>query len=477
MWARDSLQNLFSGLGTAKDKAANDRFGFTPLSDQQIDAMCDGDWVARKLVDLPVKDMMRVWRKWDATPAAVDKFEAAEKRHGVRRKIATAMMLARRYGGCAIIIGDGATDPTKPLNANALKRGGLKYLTVVKKQHITCGPPDRNVESPTYGEPVFYTLNAGELSTGVQLHPSRVIRFLGAERFDLTSETLGWGYSALQAPYEAVHHAALASGAIASLVHEAKVDIISVKNLGAALSTDAGTAALTKRFSIANMMKSINNMLLLDADEVHDRKQVSFTGLPDLMHRFLSVAAAAADIPACRFLAQSASAGLNSSGDTDIRNYYDNLSGERERVIVPVLDRLDDLLWRDATGKPAATTACYQFTPLWQPTEKERAETMKIVADACGALVLGSFVDERALSVGLVNYLVETGLFPGLEHALDESATLAADPATENDPTGKAKAPAKTAAGGSIPKRRGGFARVAATAGARDWHGSTAAAF
>lgn len=477
MWIKDRLENLVSGLGMAKDKAANDSFVLRELMEHQIDAMCDGDWVARKIVDLPVKDTFRVWRTWNASGKHVNTFEEAEKRHGVRRKIAHAMKLARRYGGSVILIGADVADPSKPLHADAVKKGGLKYLTVLPRRNIVPNEIDRDAASPTYGEPLFYTLATQGAGSTVQIHASRVIRFVGAERFDLAGEALGWGYSALQAPYDAVHHTALSSGAAASMIHEAKVDVINVKNLGSVLQSDEGTKSLLKRFSLANMMKSINNTLVLDENETWNRVTTSFSGIPDLLTRFLNTAAAAADIPASRFLAQSASSGLHSSGDTDIRHYYDHLAAERERVIVPALDRLDDLVWRDATGKAAPKTAAYVWDALWQPTDKEKAETEKVMADVAKTYADAALFDEVVLGRGVLNGLIERGVFPGLEHAANESSALSNDPTGEPATGGETPKAGKTAARAADTGGRGRFARMSVVRGSSDWNGSTAPAF
>lgn len=447
----DSLTNLVAGLGTTKDKATHDHFTFRPLSETELDALYHGSWIAKKIVDLPVADTFRDWRTWQATPAAVNAFEAAEKRHAVKRKLAKALTLARVYGGSAILIGADVADPSRPLNLDAVRRGGLAYLTVIPRRNITAGPPDRDPRSPSFGEPEFYTLATGT-GAGVKMHPSRVIRFVGSERLDLAGESDGWGFSALQAPYEAVHHAALATGSAASMLHEAKVDVISIPNLGSVLASQDGTAALTRRFSLASMMKSINNTLLLGADEKWERTTTAFTGVPQLIERFMAVAAAAADIPAARFLGQSAS-GLNASGNTDVRNYYDRLAGEREAILTPAIERLDAVLWRDATGKAPSAGTVFAWNSLWQPTDKERVDTAKTLADTVTALVNTALLSEDALRVGVENALIECGVFPGLEHAL-ASATVANDPAGEDDPERPLAASEDHQTRDSIPRGR-----------------------
>ena len=63
----DTLTNLVAHLATGKSKAAADRVGFRTLDDAELEAMYRGDWVARKAVDIPVNDMLRPWRSWQAS--------------------------------------------------------------------------------------------------------------------------------------------------------------------------------------------------------------------------------------------------------------------------------------------------------------------------------------------------------------------------------------------------------------------------
>ncbi len=83
--------------------------------------------------------------------------------------------------------------------------------------------------------------------------------------------------------------------AATSLLHEAKVDVITVPNLSEHLSSAETTEQLSVRFAYAAAMKSINNLLLLGDGESWSRQTVDFAGLPEMARTFLQVAAGAAD--------------------------------------------------------------------------------------------------------------------------------------------------------------------------------------
>ena len=294
-----------------------------------------GPRLARKVVDIVPYDSVRAWRAWSGHRADVDRIEAAERRLGLRKLVQRAMVLGRLYGGGALIIGSGETDPARlarPLDER-LPRGGLKYLHVVSRWQLAAGPLDRDPRSPWYGEPAAYELDVG--GAAPLLHPSRVVRFLGNALPDPWLSASPWSDSVLQVLYDAVHAVALTTAGATSLMHEAKVDVVTVPNLSEHLTSAETTAQLSARFAYAAAMKSINNLLLLGDGETWARQSVDFAGLPEMVRTFLQVAAGAADIPVTRLLGQSPS-GLSATGESDVRNYYDMIAARQDRAPMPM---------------------------------------------------------------------------------------------------------------------------------------------
>lgn len=419
----DRLENVVAQMATGKSKVAADRFGLRTLDDGELSSMYRADWMSRKIVDIPVIDALRPWRDWQADDKAIEVIEAQEKRFGVKAKLAKALKWARLHGGSAILIHDGNRDPMQPLTK--VGRGGLKGLTVLNRREVQPTKLDMDVHSPGFRMPASYQVQTG---TGpVETHPSRIIHFIGAERPDADLNTDAWGDSVLLAVYDAIHHAALTSAGIAELVHEAKIDVIKVKNLASQVATKAGESSLVARFSLANMLKSINNTLILDESEGYERKTTSFAALPDVLNSFLQIVSGAADIPATRLLGM-APGGLNASGDSDTRNYYDSLDSYRQEQITPALERIDDLLWQDAGGAPK--DAYWDWGPLWQMSEKDKADVAEKKARTTKVYADMGLLPEPVLFEAVTNQLVEDATYPGLEAAI---ATLRSARAGEGE--------------------------------------------
>lgn len=427
-FARDSLTNLVSRMGTGRDKAASSFYATTLLTDQELLNAYRGAWLPRKIVDIPAFDSVRAWRDWQAEQDQIEKIEAEEQRLNVRGKVLEARIKARLWGGAAIHIGTGEGDISEPLDLERINAGGIKHLTVLTRRQLKAGELERDPASEWFGKPKEYLLTAGDKAE-VRIHPSRLAIFSGNPQPDVEligSGDLAWGDSVLLAVIDAIKNADGTAANVASLVFEAKIDVIRVPNFMASLKDEGYKTRLLERFTLAATAKGINGTLILDKEEEYETKQASFATLPDVMDRFLQIVSGAADIPATRLLGQ-APAGMNATGESDLRNYYDRLSAMQEVEMTPAMFKLDEALIRSALGSRPAEVY-YEWAPLWGMSEKEKADVFKLKADAGRALAgsaAGALLPVEALSDALVNTFTEDGSLPGLEAAIEEYGTLA----------------------------------------------------
>jgi phage-related protein (TIGR01555 family) len=153
---RDTLFNLLSGLGTAKDPRTSARFVFRELRRDQVENMYRGDWLARRLVDLPAEDATREWRTWQADPKKIDAIEKLEKKFELQKKTRQALQRARLYGGAALVIGVDQGDPSEELDYERVGKDDLKFVVVLNKYELTPGPRIYDVDSRYYTRPSYY---------------------------------------------------------------------------------------------------------------------------------------------------------------------------------------------------------------------------------------------------------------------------------------------------------------------------------
>jgi phage-related protein (TIGR01555 family) len=389
-------------------------------------------------VDIIPDDMTREWREWKADEAVVEAIEKVEQspQVNIQAKVNEAMQLARLRGGSILVLGVDAGKPEDELVIEKVGKDSLKYVHVLGRDQVSYQDINRDINSPYYGEPTMweFTSKGGQM---VRIHPSRVIKFVGMPILDKSmSPDEVWGDSVLQVVYDAIQNAASSQEHTASLIPEAKTDVIYIPGLSKFLENDKSTQKLTERFTYANTLKSMFNMLLLEGNgtegEKWEQKTINFGQFPELLRQYLQVAAGAAYIPMVRFL-EEAPSGLGSNGDVTLKNYYDRIGANQRNTLSPAMRRFDEIAIRSATGS-REPKIYYEWAPLYSQTEKERAEVFKLNAEAARAIV-GSgagqeLITREAVSKALISRIEEDGNLPGLAAAVEEYGDL-----EENEPS------------------------------------------
>lgn len=421
MLANDSLRSLIAGMGDpSRDKLASTSYGASTLDDTQLLNAYQTSWMVRKAVDIPAQDATRKWRVWQGEASDVEAVAALEAELNIPQKVRQAKIQARLLGGAAIMLGDGSSDVSEPLDVERIARGGLKYVTVLPRRELAAGELNRDPASPTFGRPVAY--DYASATSMLSIHPSRLCIFTGRDHADPWTAygiNYGWGESVVTAIYEAMRHGDSALSNVASLVFEANVDVIRVPGLMSLAADPQYEKKVLGRTALAAASKSINKTLLMDKDEEYERKPASFANLDKIMDQFLRVCAGAADIPMTRFMAQSP-AGLSATGEGDMSNYHDAIASLQANELTPAMRSLDSALMQSALG-----TQPDGMKPLWSPleqmSEKEQAEIGAKHAETASKLIMAGVFDATEMRDALTPVLTETGAFPNLAAIVAES--------------------------------------------------------
>lgn len=406
----DNLVNLVSGLGTSRDKASYSQFARNTL-DQEYLGILYRNWLFGKVVDIPADDMTRKWRGFKCPSIPMEELESikkAERELDVRGTINTALKWARLYGGSVVILGvnDSLGGLETELDLSRVKKGDLKSLIVLDRYDCNAHGVVQNRIGDVFRLPEFYRLPAGGL-----VHHSRVIRFDGYKLpWGEFQRNNYWGGSICERVYDEILNVKVTTASISSMLFEASVDVVGIKNLFERIMNKQGLDSILKRFQIASLTKSINRTLIIDKDqETFAKHSNNFSGLESLISEFLSVVAAAADIPATRMLGMSAK-GFSATGEGDLKNYYDMISSKQETDLTDPMVILDDVFIRSTLGFMPDDFS-FSWNPLWQTTEKERAEIQK----------MNSEVDTANLAMGVIQpnhitaRILESGMYPTLD--------------------------------------------------------------
>jgi hypothetical protein len=370
--------------------------------------------MARKTVDIPARDATRKWREWEAEAEQITKIEAEEKRLLLPQKVMLALQLSRLYGGAAIYFAIEGDDPELPLDIGTVKANALTFVTVLQKSILQAGQIDQDPLSEGYGMPISYQINSGSVGSQT-IHPSRLVLFVGEETLEpeTMGANMGWGDSVLQAAYEAVRSADSTAANVASLVYEAKVDILKIPDLSNIMANDRTRELLEQRIALSAQLKGNQGMLIVDGEEEYDQKSYNFAGLPDITYQTLQAVSGAADIPLTRFLGQSP-AGMTSTGESDLKNYYDSVNSMQTLVMTPAMNNLDEVIIRSALGNRPDELK-YIWSSLWQMSDEQKSTISKETADTIRQLAdSGLFLDED-LAEAAANLLVEHSILPAFE--------------------------------------------------------------
>lgn len=359
--------NLVSQLGTGRDKASHGHFiKDMAISDYELESAYQ-DWLAKRVINRPVSDMLRAgWYFTGLNDTQTVQLSDACKRLELTQRIARLLVLMRLYGAAYIVLGvnDGKL-LTDELDINQVRPNTLQFFSVLKKSQVEPETTEYLRLEQTAGlaeEPTYFKVK-DKYGLSKRVHHSRVIRLKNGDE----------GESILQAIYHTLRNYSSTGAGAASLVHEAKVDVVRIPDLANKLQESL--QSVMERIQAVSLLKGINGMLVLDKDEEYSSKSYSFAGLPDLMREFAVQTAGAADIPYTILFGQSP-AGMSSTGEHDTRNYYDRLATDQSWTLRPLLYKLLTLICQSTFGSVPSGFG-FEFQPLWQLEPKIRAEVEK----------------------------------------------------------------------------------------------------
>lgn len=465
----DSLANAITGSQGPSDRKSGRTWVERVSNEFMVETAYRGSWLMRKIVNIPAQDAVRVWRNWQAEADEIGLLEREEKRLRVKELVKIGLILGR-LGGGIIVMGVNNEDPSQPLSSG-LDKQCLRYLRVYSRHRVKLGPRVSDPTDDDFGEPESFILKAKDGDKEVTVHRDRVLVFKGQFAGHITSQaaaTTGvdgfWGEAVVHAVNDAVMNATDAQDEIAGLISEAKIDVYGLPNLMNLVGDKAGERRVMRRLELANESKSIHRAMVKDAEETWEQRQINFGGMMDVIMGYVSLAAAAADIPATRLLSKSPD-GMNATGDSDQENYDQMVQDIQSDSLAPALDKLDRVLIPSALGtRPeenedgsTAEDIYYTFPPLHTPSNKDAAEIEAKEAETVSKLISTGLIPEEVMAESLANRLIESGRWPGLEDALKKlgadwfKTMLPDDPDVETDADGN---PVPSDTPGTAPKPR-----------------------
>lgn len=364
--ALDNFYNVLKGLGGEKDprtKRVYQKGKF--IDDKTAEDLYTYNWLAAKVVDLPIDDVFREGRDFLISDQNQKiEIESIFKDLEIYSKLSLAMKWAYVFGGAGVLmVIEG--DQKEPLDIESIKKGSLQNLIVLDKQYLNALNVDFDLTSINFGNPLYYQL----VENGELIHYTRILKFNGKiPTIRQARETNYWGLSIYSKLFDVIADCQEVSNSIATLIYESNVDVYRIEGLNQLAATNPDV--VTKRLEIVQKMKSIVNGVVLDSKDEYTKKTNTFTTLPEIADRFIQYVAGAAEIPVTRLLGISP-AGMNATGESDLKNYFDKISALQENELRPKLAILDKVVLKNAGYNNEFE---FIFNPLFQLTELEQAD-------------------------------------------------------------------------------------------------------
>lgn len=406
--ADGAFQNLVTGLNTTRDRRTSTSVvREAALGVDALDTLYESDDLAHNISALPAEEMTREWI--DLQGDGAEEVERVLSAVDAQAVFAEALTWSRHYGSSLIVMGLGNQrlgDDGEPDLSLPRQRGPLLWLHTYDRFEV------QGVERDSSGAITHYKI-ASTSGRVWRIHASRVLRFDGEPVPRRRRDPAGWGQSVIQKCYDRIRDLNVATDGIGAALVDFDVSVLKVKRLTEVLSQDKGKV-IQNRLATLDTMKSVFRWMTLDADDDYANVARNFGSVPDVMDRLVERVASAARIPVSLLMGRSVG-GLNATGEHDTRNWYAHVRSQQMAKLLPPLRTLVGVIAENASmAAPPAITFC----PLWQPTEKEKAETHLIQAQADEVTIRSGVLDEdevRASRYGSTGYSVETVIEPDEE--------------------------------------------------------------
>lgn len=371
--------------------------------------------VIRACIQTVADDMTRSWidivRKGDQQDSSADPesifrkamgIEDTEEKEGDKisrltteletRKIQAllhdAETLVGYMGGAFIFIDTGETDPTRlkqPLNISpqSLELQPDRPLRFVLVDPINCFPGIYNSNNPLR-EDYFVPKTWWVLSQ--EIHSSRLIRLVANEVPALLKPAYNFlGIAQAQLLWDYVLHFQECRIASQRLLSKFSLTVMKT-DMTNVLTQANGYEQLDRRIALLVQHRSNDGVQVIDK-EAEDivKLETPISGVTDIVRQSMEILAAMNRTPAVKLLGISPS-GFNATGESDLRNYYDYILSQQEKILRPALTTILKILQIKLFGDIDKTIS-FDFSQLSEEDQTAKATTQKLKADTMTALL------------------------------------------------------------------------------------------
>lgn len=322
--------------------------------------------------------------------------DAEMARLKLRQTFHDAAALVGYMGGCLVFIDTGETDPQRlreplhigPASIELQKDRPLRFVPI---DPVNVFPGLYNSLSPLredYFKPRTWWV------LGQEVHHTRLLRLVANEVPVLLKPSYNFlGMAQAQILWDYVMHFQNVRIASQRLLGKFSLTVMKT-DMANILTQQAGTSELDKRIALLVQHRSNDGVQVIDK-EAEDivKLETPISGVTDVVRQSLEILAAMNRTPAVKLLGISPS-GFNATGESDIRNYYDHILSQQEKVLRPALQTVLKILQIRLFGS-VDESITFDFSALSEADNAAIANTQKTRADTMAVLIDRSIVSQE----------------------------------------------------------------------------------
>lgn len=353
-----------------------------PLIRAGIETIVDD--MTRKFIDLTSQGE-------EDLSAKISELESDLQRFRVKSFFNRALSTTGYQGGCLVYIDMGELDDEEKrvplyLDSSTFKQGSFKGFKIIEP--INVYPGVYNSSDPTsddyFNPETWYIL-------GKEYHKSRFLYFAQNEVPLLLKPLYNFfGISLSQQVLEYVQNFTENRRSAQRLLNKFSLTIW--KTDMSAFLSGGDCNSLTQRVKYFNAQRNNDGTALIDK-ELEDMVQINtpLSGVTDIVSMSLDLAPVILGISKDKYFGDLPK-GLNASSEGTNRIYYDKIQSLNEKICYDNVEKVLKILQLNRYGE-INNNISFQFSPLWEMDERERAEINKIHADTAAV-----YVDRGCLS-------------------------------------------------------------------------------
>lgn len=354
--------------------------------------------IIRACIETVADDMVREFGKVkieneDEHSEVISKMETQLRRFKIQKVLHQVAEYVGYFGGCLVFIDTGASDAQLqiPLNLSGeseeMTKDKLQGFRVIDPINVFVG--DYNSNDPLRDD--FYKPRSWYVM-GKKVHASRMIRFVANEVPQLYKPAYNFfGIAQAQILWDYVMHFSQCREATAELLTKQSMTVIKT-NMAEILFGGKNQAELDRRMRLMAKYRNNNSVVAIDREE-EDIINISapMSGLTDVARQGLEFLAALNRTPAVKLLGISPS-GFNATGESDIRNYYDHIKSQREKLFADGIRVIMHCLQMHTFGE-IDPSMVFEWNELGKDDEAAVVNVQKTKAD-----LVGAYLDRNIIS-------------------------------------------------------------------------------